>query len=410
LVPETSTRMVATIATASGLRPIHNRAGANLVSGIVTATAQHTDLRGQPLGDIGVFEVDEANLPAVAAATRPRIVALTNLFRDQLDRYGEVETVAQTWRSAITSLDAHATLILNADDPIVAQLADIAPGRVVTFGLEDPSIGLAAVSHEADKRLCSRCGSRILYERAYYGHLGHYRCPGCGWARPTPDVAMVEAQPRVAGVTEYTIQIGAETLRLALRLVGLYNAYNALAATTIAHTLGIAAADIAAGLAGSVAAFGRGEEIPVGPGAIVLALVKNPVGFNEAIRGHLPVGGATEAGGQSFAALIVAINDLFADGTDISWLWDVDFEALAGAAERTIASGLRAEDVAVRLKYAGVDATAMSVVPATEAAMDLAIDMANRGGRVLAFCSYTAMLAARHELQRRGHVSPFWED
>ncbi len=406
----TTTRMLASIVAASGLRPIHNRAGANLVSGIITATAEHADLLGNPVGDIGVFEVDEANVPAVVAATRPRILALTNLFRDQLDRYGEVETVAQTWRTAIKNLNTGATLVLNADDPIVAQLAELAPGRVVTFGLDDPTIGHAAVSHEADKRLCSRCGSRILYERAYYGHLGHYRCPGCGWTRPTPDVAMIEVQERVAGITRFTIQMGTESLPLALRLAGLYNVYNALAAATIAHTVGIATADIAAGLAGSVAVFGRGEEISVGPGVIVLALVKNPVGFNEAIRGLLPARRPGNGDEPLPSALIVAINDLFADGTDISWLWDVNFEALAGGAERVIASGLRAEDVALRMKYAGMNEAVTSVVPAIEIAMDEAVACASRGGRVLALCSYTAMLAARRQLQRLGHVSPFWED
>ncbi len=408
----TTTRMLASIARAGGLRPIHNRAGANLLAGIITATAEHADLLGHPTGDIGIFEVDEANVPAVAAATHPRIIALTNLFRDQLDRYGEVETVAQTWRTAVAKLDSDATLVLNADDPIVAQLAEGAPCRVVSFGVDDPSIGHAHASHEADKRLCSRCGSRILYERAFYGHLGHYHCPECGWSRPTPDVRITEVQEPVDGATSYTIEAGGEPLPLSLRLVGLYNAYNALAAATIALTLGIGRADIAAGLASSVAAFGRGEAITLGAGSIVLALVKNPVGFNEAIRGHLPGPrpASTEAKLPRLAAVVVAINDLVADGTDISWLWDVNFEALAGCADQIIASGLRAEDVALRMKYAGVDERGTMIIPEVARAVDQAAEIASRGGRVLAFCSYTAMLAARQQLQRRGYVSPFWED
>ncbi len=407
----TTTRMLASIATAGGLRPIHNRAGANLVSGIVTATAEHADLAGHPTGDIGIFEVDEANLPAVAAATHPRIVALTNLFRDQLDRYGEVEAVAQSWRAAVAELDTGAALILNADDPIVAQLAEAAHCRVVTFGVNALDIGRGQVSHEADKRLCSRCGSRIRYERAYYGHLGHYHCPECSWSRPTPDVAITEIHESVEGATGYTIEADGEPLPLSLRLTGLYNAYNALAAATIARTLGIGRADIASGLAGSVAAFGRGEAISVGAGSIVLALVKNPVGFNEAIRAHLRLRpSAAEQRRPDLAALVVAINDLFADGTDISWLWDVDFEALTGASEQAIASGLRAEDVALRMKYAGLEERATRVVPAVTEAVDQAVYLARQGGRVVAFCSYTAMLAARRQLQRRGHVSPFWED
>jgi UDP-N-acetylmuramyl tripeptide synthase len=408
----TTTRMLASMTAASGLRPIHNRAGANLISGVVTATAEHADLFGNPTGDLGIFEVDEANVPAIAAATHPQVLALTNLFRDQLDRYGEVEAVAQTWRDAVASLAPEATLVLNADDPIVAQLGQDARARVAYFGVDDPTVGRPMVSHEADKRLCTLCGHRILYERAHYGHMGHYHCPGCGWARPTPDVAMIGVKHHMDGGSEYTIRTGDALLSLSLRLAGLYNAYNALAATTIAWTLGFPSPAIAAGLSGSVAAFGRGEEIRIGSGAIVLALVKNPVGFNETLRSHLPGRWArsSEEPRSTITAAIVAINDLFADGTDISWLWDVDFELFAGIAEQTIASGLRAEDVALRMKYALVDMASTQVVPSIEAAMDQAIQTASRGGRVLAFCSYTAMLAARGQLQRRGHVTPFWED
>jgi UDP-N-acetylmuramyl tripeptide synthase len=407
----TTTRMLAGIAAASGLRPIHNRAGANLISGIVTASAEHADLIGNPTGDLGIFEVDEANLPAVAAATQPNVLALTNLFRDQLDRYGEVETVAQAWRSAVANLAPEATLVLNADDPIVAQLGQDSRGRVVYFGVDDPAVGQATVSHEADKRLCTFCGNRILYERAHYGHLGHYHCPGCGWSRPTPDVAMFEAKHRADGVSAYTIREGDTSLSLTLHLAGLYNAYNALAAATVAWTLGLPGPDIAAGLSGSVAAFGRGEEIPIESGVIVLALVKNPVGFNEALRSHLPdVHTRSDRGASRPTSAIVAINDLIADGTDISWLWDVNFELLTGLTDRTIASGLRAEDVALRMKYALVDAASTQVIASIEAAMDEAIQTASLGGRVLAFCSYTAMLTARAQLQRRGLVTPFWQD
>jgi UDP-N-acetylmuramyl tripeptide synthase len=404
--------MLAAVARASGLRPIHNRAGANLVSGVVAATAEHADLAGNLSGDLGIFEVDEANVPAVVDATRPRVLALTNLFRDQLDRYGEVETIAATWRRAVENLSGDATLVLNADDPIVAQLGREAPCRVVTFGVDDPTIGRAGVSHEADKRLCNLCGSRIHYERAHYGHLGHYRCPACGWARPTPDVSMVETRPLTEGIISYTFRAGELALDVPLRLAGVYNAYNALAAATIARVLDFAPADIVEGLSTSVAAFGRGEEIVIGRGSIVLALVKNPVGFNEALRSQLAVWRRSEGSPvpRAAAAVVVAINDLFADGTDISWLWDVDFELFAGAARRTMASGLRAEDVALRMKYASVDQSSLEVTPSIEQAIDRAVQIATDGGRVLAFCSYTAMLTAREHLQRRGYVPPFWED
>lgn len=406
----TTTRMLARIASDVGFRPIHNRAGANLLEGIVAAMAERTDLLGHPDGDLGLFEVDEATVPALVAATHPRLLAILNLFRDQLDRYGEVETVAQTWRAAIATLPPDATLVLNADDPIVAHLGAEAPCRVVNFGVDVPALARSGVPHDADRRLCPQCGHRFVYARTHYGHLGHYRCSSCGWARPTPEVTIVDAAHAADRSVTYTVRAGSETLSLAVRLQGLYNAYNALAATTIAWSLGIPAPALAPALAGTVGAFGRGEEISIGSGSILLALVKNPVGFNEVLRTHLPDPHPTPSALPPTPTVLIAINDRFADGTDISWLWDVDFELLAGRASRTIASGLRAEDVALRLKYALVEPTTIETIPAIPNAVDRMLQCASGGTHVLALCSYTAMLEMRAQLQRRGHVSPFWED
>jgi lipid II isoglutaminyl synthase (glutamine-hydrolysing) len=451
----TTTRMISQIATHSGLRPIHNRSGANLMTGIVSAIAARADLAGKPRGDLGIFEADEAHVPVAAEALRPRVLVLTNIFRDQLDRYGEVELIAQTWRRAVAALHPDATLILNADDPIVAQLGEGAPCGVMYFGVEDQSIGSPRVPHEADKRLCHRCGSRIKYTWSYYGHIGHYLCSNCGWRRPQPDVRITDATTRGDGGTDLVIEAEHDRIEVRVPLAGLYNAYNALAATTACRAVGIADEHIVAGLESFAAVFGRQERVKIGQGTIVLNLVKNPVGFNQVLQALFgsrslfspksqasgprslfspksqvpgprslfspesqasgprsqdkPPGlGTWDLGPETL--LVIAINDLFADGTDVSWLWDVDFEMLAGRKLRIICTGLRAYDMALRLKYAGIPDACVEVQADIEDAVDFAVRAASAGGNVIFCPTYTAMLDARSQLQRRGAVAPFWED
>ena len=177
----TTARMLSDIVRGAGWSPIHNRSGSNLERGIAGALLADTTWRAEAEGDMGLFEVDEASLPRVLRRVKPRLVIITNLFRDQMDRYFELDQLAKRIGDAVAELDPETTLVLNADDPIVAQLGQEAPCRVVYFGVDDPAVDRATVSHEADKRLCTLCGHRILYERAHYGHLGHYHCPGCGW-------------------------------------------------------------------------------------------------------------------------------------------------------------------------------------------------------------------------------------
>jgi len=424
----TTTRMVAQIASRAALAPIHNRSGANLMTGIVAALAAHSDLSGKPQGDLGIFEVDEAHVPVATAALQPRVLALTNIFRDQLDRYGEVDLVARTWRHAIQSLRGDATLVLNADDPIVAQLGEDARCRVIYFGVEDTSIGSAQVPHEADKRLCHRCGARIQYTWSYYGHVGHYRCDSCGWRRPEPAVRIISASTRRDGGSDLVIDAEGTRLEVPLRLAGLYNACNAAAAVTICRSVGIADEHIVGGLAEFEAVFGRQERIAIGDGSIILSLVKNPVGFNQVLQAlfgsefRAPSSESEARGGESKipelgtrdskpeTLLVIAINDLFADGTDVSWLWDVDFEMLAGRPLKIVCSGLRAHDMALRLKYAEIQNEVVDVEPRIEAAIDRAIHAAQGGAQIVICPTYTAMLAVRSELQRRGAVAPFWED
>jgi len=397
----TTARLISHVMRGAGLRPMHNRAGANLVSGLVTAVVQQTDLRGWPQADVGLFEVDEATLPAALAEVRPRAILLTNIFRDQLDRYGEVHFVASVWERALADLPADAALILNSDDPLVARLGK-GRSQTVYFGVGDARVGTAEVPHASDARLCGSCGAAYEYEVAFYGHLGHYSCPSCGLSRPRAQVEAIDVKLLGDRGTELRARTPSGELVVHLSLPGLYNTYNVLAATAACLALGIDLMTIKAGIESFTAAFGRLERIKVGGRDLFLALVKNPVGFNEVLRTLVEPGRSR--------TLLILINDHFADGTDISWLWDVDFERLAATAETAVCSGTRAEDMAVRLKYALVPTDRIVVEPDPGRALDAALARAGPEETVYVLPTYTAMLEVRELLRRNGRVGGFWQD
>ncbi|MBM2810259.1 MAG: UDP-N-acetylmuramyl tripeptide synthase [Chloroflexi bacterium] len=403
----TTSRMIAHIASRTGVHVIHNRSGANLMTGIVSAIAAQTALSGRPRGDLGLFEVDEAHVAEAVDSLRPRCLALLNIFRDQLDRYGEIDLISSRWRKAVGRMPYDGLLVLNADDPIISRLADDASCRVVTFGVEDPRVGGGSIGHDADRRLCPNCGHRLRYARVTYAHLGAYECTECGWRRRTPETALTSVRAEGSDDMLLTISTDADAALVCLSLPGLYNAYNALAAAAICEAVGIPLSATAENLSTFTGAFGRYERVPIGAGEVRLALVKNPVGFNQVL--------AAGIAGQA-TTIVIAINDHFADGTDISWLWDVDFEVLdtsaSGADTRPhfVCSGTRAHDIALRLKYAGLATADIEVEPRLEFALRIAVEDAEGGGRAIIFPTYTAMLDVRRSLQRRGSVAPFWED
>jgi UDP-N-acetylmuramyl tripeptide synthase len=393
----TTTRLLSHVLLGAGMRPIHNRAGANLLSGLFSTVAQATDWQARPRGDIGLFEVDEATVPRALEHIHPRVLLLHNIFRDQLDRYGEVHFVANLWRDAVDGIRPRTTVVVNADDPLVAALP-----AALTYGLADPEVGAPTLPHAADARLCPRCGAALQYSVVYFGHLGHYACSRCEFARPTPAISATRVELLGDEGTNLTVETPDGTIRALLRLPGLYNVYNALAAIAVAGAIGVRRDLIARGLETFTAAFGRLERIQVEDRQLFLALVKNPVGFTEVLRTILAAPGRR--------TLLIAINDLFADGTDVSWLWDVEFERLTERVNVAICAGLRAEDMAVRLKYAGVDPARLRVEPDLRRALELALRSAEPGETVYVLPTYTAMLSMRETLQRTGYVHGFWED
>jgi UDP-N-acetylmuramyl tripeptide synthase len=332
---------------------------------------------------------------------RPRAVCLGNLFRDQLDRYGELEHVAERWRSVVQSLDPGAVLVVNGDDPQVGDLARERPGSIV-FGLDDPRHAVPELLHAADSKWCLRCGRAYEYTAAYVGHLGDYRCPACGHARPELDVAARRIELHGLDGVDFSLETGGgESRRVRLAVPGLYNVYNALAAASLATALGSTLDDAAAGLGRFGAAFGRFERIPIGDKRLLVLLVKNPAGANEAVR-------TLVAGGPPRLA-VLALNDAIADGRDVSWIWDVDWEPLLAGLGRVVVTGERAAEMALRCKYGGFSAEAIEVVPELDAALDRGLELAPAGGELVVLPTYTAMLALRRIVADRGFVQPYWE-
>ncbi|HEV2727578.1 MAG TPA: Mur ligase family protein, partial [Solirubrobacterales bacterium] len=381
----TTAGMIAGILAADGRRPVHNRAGSNMTWGVATALLEQR-------GEEGLFEVDEAWLPRVSDQLDPRLIVLGNLFRDQLDRYGEMEALADEWAKTVASHAGGSGFVLNADDPLIADLGRDPEGArregVLYFGLEDSSQALPELQHAFDAKHCRRCGHPYAYERAFVGHLGHYSCPNCGAERPTPEVAATAIELRGMDGSLTTVRTPAGEIRLELPLPGLYNVYNALAAVAAGLQLGVAPERIAAALGEMRAAFGRVETIPVGGVRVSILLIKNPAGANEVLR-TLRLEGRDGAG----IDLWIALNDRIADGRDVSWVWDADFELLSGAVRRVVCSGTRAPEMALRLKYAGWPEEAIEVVPGIAASLDAAVEGSQ--GRLFALPTYTALLELR---------------
>jgi UDP-N-acetylmuramyl tripeptide synthase len=397
LVSATNGKTTTSAMVAEILRPrvrvAHNNSGANLVSGIAS-TLLHTGR-----AELGLFEVDEAALPEVARRIRPKALLLGNLFRDQLDRYGELEIVAARWRAAVADLPT-AMLVVNGDDPQVGDLARV-HGRAWIFGLDDPRRARPELQHAADSKYCLRCGTPYEYAAAYVGHLGDYRCPNCGHARPPLDVVARDIELQGLDGASFTLHAPEGKTHVQLALPGLYNVYNAVGAAALALTLGVPIGDVAEGLRRFSAAFGRFERIKIGDRQLLMLLIKNPAGANEVVR--------TLVEGSPPRIAVIALNDEIADGRDVSWIWDVDFEPLGTELERLVVTGERAAELALRFAYGGLPRERIEVVPSLGTALDRGLELTPAGGELTVLPTYTAMLALRRIVAERGHVANYWE-
>lgn len=322
----TTVKMIETILQTRGIRRVaHNRSGANLENGLVSAFVADMGLLGKLRSKYFIFEVDEATLPNILPKLTPKVLVLTNLFRDQLDRYGEVDVIAEKWLDAFGRLTPATTVLVNADDPHLAFIGTKIHAPVKYFGLGEPALFRKTMQHATDTIYCPSCGNRLTFGGVYFSHLGKWACGTCGFTHPALDI---------------------EDKDFESPLEGLYNHYNALAAALTSRTLGIADAIIRQGLVSFKPAFGRMETIRSEGKAIKILLSKNPTGFNESLR--------TVQESKEKGPLLLVLNDRIPDGTDISWIWDVDFEELKGNPYPVIVSGDRCFDLGLRLKYAEV--------------------------------------------------------
>jgi UDP-N-acetylmuramyl tripeptide synthase len=397
----TTSRLLAAFLAADGRKVIHNRAGANLRSGLLTALVGSTNLLGRSPFDSALFEVDEAVMPSIVSATSPRMIVLTNLFRDQLDRYGEVDYVASVWRDAVADLPSSVALILNADDPAVAALGRLTKAKVVYFGIDAPG-DATRVGHVADTKNCPFCGQALKYSVVRYAHVGSYWCPSGDFERPPASISARSIVTAGVEATELEVAGSFGTRSWRFKLPGLYNVYNLLAAVAAALEVGVSIDRIGGVLEDFSGAFGRLERIAVGDRSLFFALIKNPVGFSEVLRTILD-----EPGDRDLA---IFINDNLADGTDVSWLWDADVEPLACRIRSVVVGGTRRADMAVRLKYAGAPAERIRIADSVTGGLDLGLSMVLPGGTLYVLPTYTAMLELRTLAGSRGYASRYWEE
>lgn len=401
----TTTHLLAMIVRAAGLTTITNSSGSNLERGIVSAylsqglgktNSSNTDTDER----LGIFEVDEAALPRLMPALTPRVMVFLNLFRDQLDRYGEVDSVANGWEQMLATDVSNSALVLNVDDPAVAKLAGAANAEIVTFGIEDIGVALDGVEHAADALFCD-CGAPFRYEALFVGHVGHWNCVVCGVERSRPLVAAHEIQVQQEGGITFVLEVAGERRSVQLPLQGLYSVYNALAAAATAHVLGIPLDVIVPALTIVTPPFGRQEQFQLNGCELQLWLAKNPAGMNVVLRAL-----TSDTGIQKPLYLLMALNDDIQDGRDVSWIYDADFELLSGRPKSLVVTGDRADDLALRLHLAGVRVDLVQSHRAS--ALDEALRRLPIGSRLDLIPTYTGMLQLRELIAGGVGAAPYW--
>ncbi|MCG9968652.1 Mur ligase family protein [Pelotomaculum terephthalicicum JT] len=387
----TTCNMIVGMLMDAGYDTIANREGANMITGVTTSFILSADMGGNIDCDYAVLEVDEASMPKVLAEVTPSVVVLTNFFRDQLDRYWELDKIIRVIRDALSTLK-RATLVLNADDPLVSQFSDNKLLPSVFYGLGKHQRCIKTNSQTREAKFCPYCGEQLIYDYFHYGQLGKYRCPNCYFERPDPFVEVLETVTTKKGMECRLIYDNKDVL-LNIRARGLYNVYNAMAALSVGLRLGVDVDIVLESLGKYRTVTGRMESYVYHDKPAFLILVKNPTGFNEAI--------ATLAAAEGAKDVFIAINDNEADGLDISWLWDVDFELLGEESSSYlcfICSGQRGEEIALRLKYAGIPPGKITIDRNIKTAIGNALS--GRAGSTYLFTTYTALWPVHKIIKR----------
>ena len=371
----TTSGILAHILETNGKKLIHNVKGANMLTGIANVFALNLPKHF----DSAVIESDEAYLTKFYDYFQTDYLVVTNLFRDQLDRYGELATTAGFIRNAIEKNDKLVPL-LNADDPLVTNLGK--DRKALYYGFEE--VEICSDIHNSNSIAPQEafncvCGEPLKYNKQFFAQQGHYYCEKCGYKRPVPDF---NAKVKIySDYSEITVTYDNHDYKFKVNLVGLYNAYNALAAISQALMLGIKTGIIQEALYSYKSIFGRAEKRTINGHETLIQLIKNPTGASEVLKTVNPD-----------SNIVIAINDNYADGRDISWLWDSDFEQLKDAKKLIITSGTRANDMALRLKYAGIEPDRITIEPDIKTAIKLATECENPEEKVTILPTYTALL------------------
>jgi UDP-N-acetylmuramyl tripeptide synthase len=397
---KTTTARLAFDALSKDYKIIHNRQGSNLMRGIASALIAKTTISGKVLGDLAIWETDEATLPAAINDTSAQIIVLLNLFRDQLDRYGEVEATRQKWQETILKLPKTATIILNADDPGVASFYKSFSGKTVAFGINDPEISTFQTTGVLDIKNCPICQSKLIYKTYTFGHLGDYKCTKCDFKKPSTQVTASNLLFGQNFVTSAKITIANTSYKTTYNLPGIYNVYNVLAAASIATALKIAPKKILDSTRNFTPVFGRFQKIQIKDKSIYIFLIKNPTGANEVLK---------VLSANNNINLLTILNDNFADGTDVSWIWDTNWETLSQNTNNITISGSRAWDMATRLKYANFRLSKDNVHEQIESSIKAAFSTMNKNNTLFILPTYTALLSLEQVLKKEtGHIK--WQN
>ena len=395
----TSSRMIEEAFAEQGLSYFANRSGANLISGITTEFVMNCTLGGKMKKEYAVIECDEAAARTVFGQLKPRVIVVTNLFRDQLDRYGEVTPTLENIRVAVQGAP-EALLCLNADCSLTSSLAEDLPNRCVFFGIDKGAVPSREKPELSDATHCIRCKTEYEYDYISYGHLGGFRCPHCGYARHEADYAVTDVVEQRADGSSLVMDIRGTKQLVEVNLPALYNIYNAAGALAAAVEMGVDLSVAISALGRFQCGFGRMEKFDLGGGSRIM-LVKNPAGCNQVLEFLQNI--------KEKFILVVCLNDRPADGTDVSWIWDADFEALAGMAgrlEQVIVSGDRAGDMRVRIKYAGISDAFIQEERDYE---ELVEKLEKTDKPIFMMPTYTAMLDLRQVVIRHCGGAEFWE-
>jgi UDP-N-acetylmuramyl tripeptide synthase len=395
----TSSRMVEQMLAEAGLKYFANRSGANLIQGITAEFAAHATITGKAKCGCAVIECDEGASKQVCGYINPAVVLVTNIFGDQLDRFGDVMTTLEKVKAGVKN-SPEAVICLNADCSLSASIAREIENPVIFYGVET-EIYRERVSENSDAAHCVFCRARYEYDYVTYGHLGGFKCPRCGYSRPEPRVAVKKILRQDAEGTTVEMLVDGQPLVTDIGIPGGFNIYNAAAAMAVALALGIPKETAARALAGVQSGFGRMEKLTLGGVSARMILVKNPAGCNQVLN--------FLASMEEEAIFVICLNDNVGDGRDVSWIWDAGFEilpAMSGRLSKVIASGIRADEMALRLKYAGLPQEMMEVIPDYDMLIEA---MTGQDRPVIIMPTYSAMMELREKIASKFGLKEFWE-